>query len=256
MASLHPGIRPDAPTTHSARACTWARPRRCAGTGGTSTPTGAMAFYTNLLAADLNLVVGDTQRGRRWPPGPSQPPCARPGASAGTSTWPCACGPCTTGTSTSAGRGHHQRQCSGQETWRLRKLGPRHPRTITDIKVADNGGVVSITQGYGQAGMPPPEIPSRVRLVAYVWDQPGNWVGRSTLPTHVPQLAVKDVSFELTPSSTSATGWACRWWKALLVLRALTLLELDKMAQEYKAGERGGGAVPNGSASASGGHGG
>jgi hypothetical protein len=77
----------------------------------------------------------------------------------------------------------------GRQVWRLRKLGPRHPRTITEINVAQDGGLVFIVQGYGD---PAPSIPID-RLVCYVWDQePGNWVGRSIFRPMYRNWIVKD----------------------------------------------------------------
>jgi hypothetical protein len=61
---------------------------------------------------------------------------------------------------------------------RLRKLGPRMPRTITAVNVADDGGLVSIEQASGATKV---VIPVN-RLVAYVHDREGgNWLGASLL---------------------------------------------------------------------------
>lgn len=61
---------------------------------------------------------------------------------------------------------------------RLRKLGPRMPRTITAVNVADDGGLVSIEQAAAATKV---VIPVN-RLVAYVHDREGgNWLGSSIL---------------------------------------------------------------------------
>jgi hypothetical protein len=135
---------------------------------------------------------------------------------------------------------------NGEEVWRLRKLGPRHPRTITEIKVADDGGLVSITQGYGSAGQPPPEIPVD-RLVAYVWDQdPGNWVGRSIFRPMYRNWLIKDRLLRVDAIKHERNGVGMPVVEAPPGATKVDIQELDQMAQEYKAGERGGGAVPAG----------
>jgi hypothetical protein len=132
----------------------------------------------------------------------------------------------------------------GSQMWRLRKLGPRHPRTITEIKVADDGGLVSITQGFGQAGKPPPEIPVD-QLVAYVWDQePGNWVGRSIYRPMYRNWLVKDRLLRVDAIKHERNGVGMPIIEAPPGATRADIQDLDKMAQEYKAGERGGGAVP------------
>lgn len=65
--------------------------------------------------------------------------------------------------------------------WRLRKLAPRMPQSITEIKVAKDGGLEYIKQHDPKHGMQGAKIPIE-RLVAYVWDREGaNWTGRSLL---------------------------------------------------------------------------
>lgn len=73
----------------------------------------------------------------------------------------------------------------------LAKLAWRPPRTISQIEVARDGGLVSITQ-YGVAGQPVPVIPVN-RLVAYVNEREGsNWLGQSLLRTAYKNWLLKD----------------------------------------------------------------
>lgn len=62
--------------------------------------------------------------------------------------------------------------------WRLRKLGPRMPKTITEIKNADDGGLQWIKQNLGPDAKKMPVE----HLACWVWEQePGSWVGESFL---------------------------------------------------------------------------
>lgn len=62
--------------------------------------------------------------------------------------------------------------------WRLRKLAPRTPQSLDEIRIAQDGGLVGIKQ---RVGLNSPEIPV-TSLVAYSWDREGgNWYGRSML---------------------------------------------------------------------------
>jgi hypothetical protein len=132
----------------------------------------------------------------------------------------------------------------GSQVWRLRKLGPRHPRTLTQIRVAGDGGLVSIVQGFGAGGKPPPEIPVD-RLVAYIWDQePGNWVGRSIYRPMYRNWLVKDRLLRVDAIKHERNGVGMPIIEGPPGATRTDLADLDKMAQEYKAGERGGGAVP------------
>lgn len=131
----------------------------------------------------------------------------------------------------------------GGQVWRLRKLGPRHPRTITEINVAQDGGLVFIVQGYGD---PAPAIPID-RLVCYVWDQePGNWVGRSIYRPMYRNWLVKDRLLRVDAIKHERNGVGMPVIEAPEGATKPQIQMLDKMAQEFKAGERGGGAVPFG----------
>jgi hypothetical protein len=202
-------------------------------------------FYTDLLAADLNLVVGVDEALAALATG-SKSARLR---SQGRFGWYRHLGTCLrsmiyghyyfeqVGDITNDGPG-------GSQMWRLRKLGPRHPRSITEIKVAEDGGLISISQGYGSGGKPPPEIPVD-RLVAYVWDQePGNWVGRSIYRPMYRNWLIKDRLLRVDAVKHERNGVGMPIIEAPPSATPADIQDLDKMAQEYKVGERGGGAVP------------
>jgi len=203
-------------------------------------------FYTDLLAADLNLVVGADAARQALADG-SKSARLR---SQGRFGWYRHLQTCLramiyghyyfeqTGTITNEGP-------NGSQVWRLKKLGPRHPRTITQIRVAPDGGLVSIVQGFGSGGKPPPEI-TVDRLVAYIWDQePGNWVGRSMYRPMYRDWLVKDRLVRVDAIRHERNGVGMPIIEAPPGASPADIEALDEMAQEYKAGERGGGAVPN-----------
>jgi hypothetical protein len=140
----------------------------------------------------------------------------------------------------------------GRQVWRLRKLGPRHPRTITEIIVAQDGGLVAVQQGYPGAAVPGfnvsrnPPIPID-QLVAYVWDQePGNWVGRSMYRPMYKNYLIKDRLLRVDAIKHERNGVGMPIIEAPEGASKTQIADLDKMAQEYKVGERGGGALPFG----------
>lgn len=84
---------------------------------------------------------------------------------------------------------------------RLRKLGPRLPKSISKINVARDGGLVSIEQfaASGVVGSPRPGSLNRTpalpvsRLVAYVLEREGgNWRGQSLLRSAYKNWLLKD----------------------------------------------------------------
>lgn len=73
----------------------------------------------------------------------------------------------------------------------LAKLAWRPPRTIADIKVARDGGLVAIEQ-HGTSGRSTPKIPVD-RLVAFVNEREGaNWYGESLLRSAYKMWLLKD----------------------------------------------------------------
>lgn len=128
--------------------------------------------------------------------------------------------------------------------WRLRKLAPRPPDTISEIQVSDDGGLKFIKQNVGMA---PPEI-SVDRLMAYVWGKEGaNWVGRSMFRSCYRNWLIKDRLLRVDAIKHERNGVGMPIMKAPPGASAAQMKELDAMAQSYKAGEAGGGAIPHNS---------
>lgn len=127
---------------------------------------------------------------------------------------------------------------------RLRKLAPRMPKTIEDVTVADDGGLVSITQLTGRAGRAARPIPVD-RLVAYVHDREGgNWLGRSLLRPAYKHWLIKDRLLRVQAQTIERNGMGIPLYKG-----AEGEADLGpglSMAKAWRAGESSGSAVPNG----------
>lgn len=125
----------------------------------------------------------------------------------------------------------------------LRKLAPRMPRTIEEIKVAPDGGLISITQEA------PPEGSTRQRpipvdrLVAYVNDKEGgNWLGFSLLRPAYKHWLIKDRLLRVQAQTIERNGMGVP-----LYIGAEGETDLTKgsqMAQAWRAGESAGAAIP------------
>jgi hypothetical protein len=127
--------------------------------------------------------------------------------------------------------------------WRLRKLAPRPPSTIDEIAVAPDGGLVYIKQGFPDSKAIPID-----HLVCYVFQQePGNWVGRSMYRPMYKNWLIKDRLVRVDAMKHERNGVGMPIIEAPPDATPQQVQDLDRMAQEYKVGERGGGAIPNGS---------
>lgn len=135
--------------------------------------------------------------------------------------------------------------------WRLRKLAPRMPSTISEIKVAPDGGLVSITQGFtmavgGRWDMDPPEIPVD-HLVGYIWDQEGaSWIGRSMLRDCYKNWLIKDRLMRVDALNHEHAG-GIPFAIGSMGMSQGELAKLNEMMAHFKVGEMRGGAVPFGS---------
>lgn len=139
---------------------------------------------------------------------------------------------------------------------RLAKLAWRPPRTISDIKVAADGGLKSIVQ-YGTAGHSEVVIPVD-RLVVYVNEREGaNWLGRSLLRTAYKNWLLKDrllriqaltaernglgiPTYESAPAPATASFEEAEAWKKGEISAGL------KIAKEARAGDAAGVSMPAG----------
>jgi hypothetical protein len=131
--------------------------------------------------------------------------------------------------------------------WRLRKLAPRAPRTIDEIRVARDGGLVAVRQGaigVGVAGAP--VIPVE-RLVAYVWrpDARSRWIGRSMLRSLYRHWLVKDRLIRVDAINHERAGGVPVGIGAEGMSKA-QIAEVGRLAQNFKVGEHGGAGLPHG----------
>jgi hypothetical protein len=145
------------------------------------------------------------------------------------------------------------------QQFRLRKLAPRMPGTISEIEVARDGGLDYIRQhpsgssltgsrtGSGLlAGVQSPAIPVD-RLVAYVNDQEaGNWLGISYLRPLYKHWLRKDRLLRVDAINAERTAPARPWRMRRRRTPQKIKLKLSALAQSYRAGESAGGSLPNG----------
>ncbi len=132
--------------------------------------------------------------------------------------------------------------------WHLKKLAPREPRTIQQINVAPDGGLVSIRQNINQAPLginPYPEIPVD-RLVWYAWQKEGaNWVGRSILRPIYKNFVSKDRLMRIDVINHERAG-GVPIVKSAPGSNAGEVADNSALAQAFRVTEHGGGALPPG----------
>jgi hypothetical protein len=127
--------------------------------------------------------------------------------------------------------------------WHLQKLGIRPPRTVTEINVAPDGGLMNIVQGYRY---PNPIIIPINRLVAYVWDREGaNWTGRSMLRPVYRNHIVKDRVLRVGAINIERAG-GVPFVQAPEGASGDQIRELDLLARKFRVGEGAGAALPHG----------
>ncbi|MFC6017790.1 DUF935 family protein [Plantactinospora solaniradicis] len=129
---------------------------------------------------------------------------------------------------------------------RLRKLAPRLPKTIEDIEVARDGGLVSITQYAAMTGDRQPPIPVS-RLLAYVLDREGgNWLGTSLLRPAYKHWLIKDRLLRVQAQTIERNGMGIPLYQAQEGASEADIAKGAQMAQAWRAGESAGSAVPHG----------
>ncbi|WP_157779115.1 DUF935 family protein [Micromonospora sp. WMMA2032] len=127
---------------------------------------------------------------------------------------------------------------------RLRKLAPRMPRTIERVDVADDGGLVSITQFSAKVGRVQRPIPVG-RLVAYVHDREGgNWLGRSLLRPAYKHWLIKDRLLRVQAQTIERNGMGIPVYEGAEGEDDLT--RGLAMAKAWRAGDSAGSATPHG----------
>jgi len=124
---------------------------------------------------------------------------------------------------------------------RLRKLGPRMPRTLTAINVADDGGLISIEQAASASKVTIPVD----RLVAYVHDREGgNWLGSSLLRPAYKHWIIKDRLLRVQAQTIDRNGMGIPLYQGAPGEESLTAGAM--LAQGWRSGDNSGAAVPNG----------
>lgn len=133
---------------------------------------------------------------------------------------------------------------SGGDRAHLRKLAPRMPQTIEEIKVAPDGGLISITQEGRPTSGPQQPIPVN-RLVAYVHQREGgNWKGRSLLRPAYKNWLIKDRLLRVDAQTIERNGMGIPLYKG--ADGEPDLATGAAMAQAWRAGESAGAAIPYG----------
>jgi hypothetical protein len=132
----------------------------------------------------------------------------------------------------------------GGDRAHLRKLAPRMPRTLEEINVAADGGLVSIKQYAAKAGAAARPIPVS-RLVGYVHQKEGgNWKGRSLLRPAYKNWLIKDRLLRVDAQTIERNGMGVPLYKGAEGEADLT--KGSQMAQAWRSGANAGAAVPHG----------
>lgn len=130
--------------------------------------------------------------------------------------------------------------------WRLRKLAPRFPQTLTAINVARDGGLLSIEQSDAKAKGGFITIPVD-RLVFYVIDREGgSWAGSSVLRAAYGDWLIHDRLMRVNAQTIERNGMGVPMIEAQEGATQNQIDEYQLLAQAYRAGERSGGALPAG----------
>jgi len=129
----------------------------------------------------------------------------------------------------------------------LRKLGPRMPQTITKISTASDGGLASVTQAIaGQKGGAPEDI-GVDRLVFYCHEREGAaWQGVSLLRPMYREWLLKDRLIRVNAMTLERNGMGIPVIEAPPGAIKADMDMLAKLAQEWRAGDKAGGAIPHG----------
>jgi hypothetical protein len=133
---------------------------------------------------------------------------------------------------------------SNPTRFHLRKLGWRSPRTISNFRVASDGGLDAIEQFPAKAGQPTVVIPVS-RLVAYVHDREGgNWAGNSLLRPGYKHWLLKDRLIRVQAQTIDRNGMGIPVYEG--AENETDLSAGLTMARQYRSGESAGAAVPYG----------
>jgi hypothetical protein len=127
--------------------------------------------------------------------------------------------------------------------WRLVDMAPRPPSTISQVKVDDQGALVSVKQAVGITS---PEIPAS-RLTPMVWDlEGGNWFGRSMFRCVYKNWLIKDRLLRVDAMKHDRNGLGVPWIEAPVGATKQQIEYLNQLAQSFRAGDMSGAATPAG----------
>jgi hypothetical protein len=130
--------------------------------------------------------------------------------------------------------------------YHLAKLGPRMPRTISDIRVNRSGGLDGIEQYGFTADLKQDFIPVN-RLVAYINDREGgDWTGNSLLRPAYKHWLLKDRMLRVQAQTIERNGMGVPVYEAAERDDQAQMDAGKKIAQSYKSGNASGAATPYG----------
>lgn len=129
---------------------------------------------------------------------------------------------------------------------RLKKLAPRMPRTIYQIKIAPDGGLISIEQlAPMDANHSTVEIPAS-RLVAYVNEMEGaNWLGTSLLRPAYKHWLIKDRLLRVQAQAIDRNGMGIPVYEGAEDQNGADLDAGEEIATGIRAGDNSGAAIPH-----------
>jgi len=128
----------------------------------------------------------------------------------------------------------------------LKKLAPRMPATIDEMKVAADGGLEWIKQRWTSTTGAPQPIPVD-RLVAYVRNREGgNWLGQSILRPAYKNWLLKDRLLRVQAQTIERNGMGIPLYKAQEDATADDIAAGKTMATLWRAGEAAGSSIPYG----------
>lgn len=156
--------------------------------------------------------------------------------------------------------GHYYFEVVGEDIdrpgapWTLRKLSPRAPQTLQEIKAQADGGLLWIKQKgasfntQGATLFAQQAQPINVdRLVAYVWSPTATrrWIGRSIIRSLYRNWLCKDVLIRVDVTNHERAG-GIPYVRTDETWNGTSLSDLAQLAQDVHVTENGGAALPPG----------
>jgi hypothetical protein len=138
----------------------------------------------------------------------------------------------------------------GDDLYHILKIVPRPPSTISQINVQRDGELKGIKQFsspfVGASNWQGPGIEAK-NLLWYVWDKEGaNWAGRSMLRSCFRNYVIKDMLMRIDAQKHERMGMGIPWFEAPEGASQELIDALDELAEEVRAGDEAGLAVPAG----------